>query len=74
MMFFDLEIITSPGNGFCNVASSEVDQNRSLPLQLLHTIVLLQALLIRNRVLWYELKFIKNFRIVSRAASLTPLV
>ena len=25
MMFFDLEITTSPGNGLCNVARSEVD-------------------------------------------------
>ena len=25
MMFFDLEITTSPGNGLCNIARREVD-------------------------------------------------
>ena len=69
-MFFYLEITTSPGNGLCNVACSEVNlrKTRSLPLQHLHTIALFQALLIRNRALGQKVKFIKNFGIVSRAA------
>ena len=70
MMLFDLEITTSPGNGLSNVARGKVDlqKKRPLPLQHVHTIALLQASLIRNRVLWHEVKFIKNFRIISRAA------
>ena len=69
MMLFDSEI-TFPGNGLCNVARSEIDlqKKRSLPLQHLHTIVLLQASLIRNQILWHEVKFIKNIRIVSWVA------
>ena len=53
MMFFALEITTSPGKGLCKVARSEVDLNkkRSLSLQHLHTIAFLQASLISNRVL-----------------------
>ena len=46
----------------------DLQKKRSLPLQHLHTIALLQASSTRNRVLWHEEKFIKNFRIVSRAA------
>ena len=69
MMFFDLEITISPGNGLYNVARSEIDlKKRSLPLQHLHTIALLQDSLIRNRVLWHEVKFITTFRIVSWVA------
>ena len=62
MMFFNLEITTSQGNGLYNVARSEVDlKKRSLPLQHFHTIALLQVSLIRNRVLWHEVKIIKEF-------------
>ena len=70
MMFFDLEITTSLGIGLCNVARSEVDlrKKRSLPLQHLHTIALLQASLIKDRVLRHKVKFIKNFKIDLRAA------
>ena len=48
--------------------SQSAKKKRSLPLQHLHTMALLQASSIRNRVLRHEVKFIKNFRIVSRAA------
>ena len=58
VMFFDLVITTSPGNGLCNVAQSEVDLQKKDQFQHLHTIALLQASLIRNRVLWYKVKFI----------------
>ena len=76
MMFFNLEITTSPGNGLCNLQkynksrksiSKNENKKLSLSLQHLHTIALLQTLLIRNRVLWHKVKFIENFRIVSRA-------
>ena len=60
---FDLEIPTSSGNGLCNVARSEVDlQKRSLPLQHLHTIALLQASLIRNRVLRHAMELISKYK------------
>ena len=38
MMFYDLEITTSPANGFCNVARNDVDlqKKRSSPLQSPH--------------------------------------
>ena len=76
MMFFDLEITTSPGNDLCNVAHSEIDlkKKRSLPPQHLHTIVLLQASLIRNRVLWHEVELISKYKKSLCTSQVSPVL